>query len=219
MVATLETARTHHAPPFADAHKRVERMVFFSDAVFAIAITLLALEIKVPHFEGEFEWGRLEGILPALVAYATSYAVIGISWWAHIRISQRLINVNGQFIALNLLRLFFIAVIPFPTTMLMEHGGSAESWMFYAFVMAVSSLTEFLVWVYAQSNPLLTGTLGRSLKISSTLKLALTPVAFVISAIMAKCAGFDAGWISLSVLLMVAQPLLERLITRRIGPD
>ena len=209
--------RPEMTPPFSHPEKRVERMVFFSDAVFAIAITLLAMEVKLPDFKGAFTFDVLQTAWPRLIAYATSYAVIGISWWAHTRISQRLIDIDGKLLTLNLLRLFFIAIIPFPTSVLMEHGGNPDSWVFYSLTMAVSSSTEFMLWAYASQRPKLTGNLSPRERLAPQLKLALTPLAFAASALAAHLVTFNAGWIVLSILLAGVQPLVERIITKRLG--
>ena len=195
--------------PFAHPHKRLERLVFFSDAVFAIAITLLALELRLPDFSGEFTWNRLDGLVPRLIACAMSYAIVGISWWAHTRVCRYLISVNDRLIAFNLLRLFFITIIPLPASTLMEHGGSSDSWAFYALTMSLSGAAEVAMWRYASSQPELVGPLTKGARLVMTIKLATTPVAFVISAVAAYFGSFNAGWIALSVLLGPAQAIVS----------
>lgn len=203
--------------PFAHPHKRLERMVFFSDAVYAIAITLLALELKLPKGE-VFTWDRLAGMADAVLACATSFAVIGLSWWSHTRMAERLIATDGKVLALNLIRLFFITVIPFPTAVLMENG-TPTAWVFYCFVMAMSGTTELLLWLYASRRPTLVGELSPAVRRRVTGRVVQTPVAFLISAAAARFVSFNAGWIVLTTVLIPAQWALGKVWPDLFGPD
>ena len=95
------------------------RMDAFSDGVFAIAITILVLEIKVPsdlrHLgrDLEHEW-------PAYLAYVTSFLTIGGVWIAHHRLFGRSRVIDATMVELNLLLLLFTAFLPFPTALLAE---------------------------------------------------------------------------------------------------
>jgi uncharacterized membrane protein len=101
------------------------RMDAFSDGVFAIAITILVLEIKVPsdlrHLgrDLEHEW-------PAYLAYVTSFLTIGGVWIAHHRLFSRLRAIDATTVELNLLLLLFTAFLPFPTAILAEALRAAE---------------------------------------------------------------------------------------------
>ncbi len=93
------------------------RVEAFSDGVFAIAATLLVLDLAVPRV-GE---GLLGGLLrewPAYAAYATSFITIGIIWVNHHTVLERLSRIDRGFMFLNLLLLLFVALIPFPTKVL-----------------------------------------------------------------------------------------------------
>ena len=97
----------------------------FSDGVSAIAITILALEIKVPSdlrhlcHDLEHEW-------PAYLAYVTSFLTIGGVWIAHHRLFSRLRRIDATLVELNLLLLLFTAFLPFPTALLAEALRAAE---------------------------------------------------------------------------------------------
>ena len=101
------------------------RVDAFSDGVFAIAITILVLEIKVPsdlrHLgrDLEHEW-------PAYLAYVTSFLTIGGVWIAHHRVFSRLRRIDATLVELNLLLLLFTAFLPFPTAILAEALRAAE---------------------------------------------------------------------------------------------
>ncbi len=97
-------------------------MEAFSDGVFAIAITLLVLDLAVP------ELGQKEGVghvlldqWPLYAAYLVSFASVGAVWIAHSTITDHLERVDSVLLRLNLLLLFFVSVLPFPTKMLAEY--------------------------------------------------------------------------------------------------
>ena len=97
------------------------RVEAFSDGVLAIAITLLILEIRVPHAEEGGLASALAEQWPSYAAYAVSFAVIGIMWVNHHRIFHLVKAVDRPLLFINLLLLLFIAAIPFPTALLAEY--------------------------------------------------------------------------------------------------
>ncbi|MFO0679384.1 MAG: TMEM175 family protein [Polyangiaceae bacterium] len=212
------TFETSDAAPFATPHKRLERMVFFSDAVFAIAITLLAIEVKLPHGEHghgnePFTWHALDPVIPTILAWAVSFAVIGSSWRFHSRMCERFVSADAGLQWWNLVRLFFITIIPFPTAVVQSGGGTRESWMFYVFTLAVSGASELAMWIYAARKASLVGPLPEVIKRNAGLRMATSPVVFAISG-LAAMHSFEAGWISLSVLMAPSHMIVGR-ITRK----
>jgi uncharacterized membrane protein len=98
------------------------RLQTFADAVIAIAITLLILEVAVPHVRpGELRQALLEQ-WHGYVAYAISFLTIGLIWIHHHHMFRFIRRSTHAFLILNLLFLMTIAVIPWPTALLAEHG-------------------------------------------------------------------------------------------------
>ena len=97
----------------------LERLIFFSDAVFAIAITLLVIEIHVPHIESGSPdlvyWAALAQLIPNFVGFAVSFGVIGIFWAGHHRAFCLAGRYQGRAARWNLVFLGAIAFIPFVT--------------------------------------------------------------------------------------------------------
>ncbi len=203
-------------PPFADPHKRLERMVFFSDAVFAIVITLLAFEIKLPEDAGPFRWEMLLGVLPAVIATASSFFVIGIAWWVHTRMCERLIAVDGGLLAVNAVRLFFVTLIPFPTW-LISRGDSGDAWAFYGLVMAMSGFAELAMWRYLSHREDLVGRIDATVRVALTVRVLVTPIAYLVSA-AAGSFSFHLGWIVLGCILGPAHALVGRWTRSRESP-
>jgi uncharacterized membrane protein len=99
------------------------RMEALSDGVFAIAITLLVLELGVPAGSEEDLLGALAGQWPSYLAYVVSFATIGAVWLAHSVITEYVDRATAGLIRLNLLLLLVVALLPFPTRLLADYIG------------------------------------------------------------------------------------------------
>jgi len=120
------------------------RIEAFSDGVFAIAITLLILEVGVPEAAFDNLWRGIAEQWPAYLAYSTSFLTIGGIWMTHHGIFRRLQYANSWLMRLNLLLLMAVAFLPFPTKLLAEsiHDRDAEraAVIFYGATLLVISL-------------------------------------------------------------------------------
>jgi uncharacterized membrane protein len=109
---------------------RAARLEAFSDGVFAIAITLLVLEISVPVGSEEDLLGAVLDQWPSYLAYFVSFASVGAIWLAHTAVTEYLDHADRWLMRLNLLLLLFVSFLPFPTKLLAENvkdedaGGS-----------------------------------------------------------------------------------------------
>src|ERR1700712_3926928 len=97
---------------------QLERMILFSDAVFAIAITLLVIELKVPEIEKsvvteEKLLDALAHLIPKFFGFVLSFMFIGIYWTVHHRLFGYVVNYTPKLVRLNLLFLFAVALMPF----------------------------------------------------------------------------------------------------------
>lgn len=152
---------TPSASPEVDHSSQLgmERIVFFSDAVFAIAVTLLALEIRLPAGEELLTdsqlLAQLGGIWHRYLGYFISFMVIGIFWMAHHRKFGLIKRYDSRLIWLNLFLLLVVAFIPFPTSLISEYSGRVPT-IFYAATMLVCELLIILIWGYASKNNRLT---------------------------------------------------------------
>jgi len=125
----------------------------FSDGVFAIAATLLVLELKVPHVEpGGLSVALLER-WPSYATYVVSFLTIGIIWVNHHAVMDRIKNVNRPLLFLNLVFLMAVAAIPFPTALLADYlqAGHDErlASAIYGATMALMGIAFGLIWAYA----------------------------------------------------------------------
>ena len=130
-----------------------DRTVALSDGVFAIALTLLVLNIPQVPDEGDL-WSQLDDLLPDLGAYALSFVVIAGMWRYHHIFFRELARIDARLTRLNLLYLGFIALIPFPTGLLADRGGEAPAVIVYAITLtAVTSLAASME-LYAERRGL-----------------------------------------------------------------
>jgi len=122
----------------------------FSDGVFAIAITLLILEISVPESAFDDLWAGIAHQWPSYLAYATSFITIGGIWLAHHGIFRRLQYANRELMVVNLLLLMAVAFLPFPTKLMAEtiHDTDAvrAAEIFYGVALLACSLLLGLMW-------------------------------------------------------------------------
>jgi len=133
---------------------KTTRLEAFSDGVFAIATTLLILEIKVPPI-ADLGVGLLQ-LWPSYLAYAISFVVIGAIWTNHHTIFQWIDRIDHKLLLLNTLHLMFIAFLPFPTAVLAEafHSRRNESMAaaFYGGTLTLIGIFVIAIWSYASRH-------------------------------------------------------------------
>lgn len=131
-----------------------ERILFFSDAVFAIVITLLVLELKAPHIERagfteEAMRHALAELLPKFLGFVYSFFIVGMLWIEHHRIFRFIVSWDFGLVARNLVFLLFVAFVPFPTALFSENYYSRTAFVLYAAVFGLAALGKLWVWRYA----------------------------------------------------------------------
>ena len=132
---------------------RTGRLEAFSDGVFAIAVTLLILDIGVSGTASHDLGAVIRGLWPSYLAYIASFSTIGAAWLAHNAITEYLERADAAFVRLNLLLLLFISFLPFPTRLVAEfiRQDKAErvAVTFYGIILLLSSTLLLVLWRYA----------------------------------------------------------------------
>jgi uncharacterized membrane protein len=133
------------------------RLETFADGVMAIAITLLILEIEVPHLEaGESLSTALAAQWPSYAAYVVSFLTIGIIWVNHHHLFAVVERTNHTFLMLNVLFLMTIAALPWPTALIgeyiMSEAERGTATLVYGLTMTSIALMFNVVWRYASSG-------------------------------------------------------------------
>lgn len=131
----------------------LERLVFFSDAVVAIAITLLVLELKLPDtlqppYEQSFRRALL-GLAPMLLSYAFSFFLVGMYWFAHHRIFRYIRRWDGGLVAHNFHFLAWVALLPFAVTLMGNFGGLRTAVVGYGVIQFMLGIAQWMLWRHA----------------------------------------------------------------------
>jgi uncharacterized membrane protein len=146
-----DTALDHHDR----TEFQLERLILFTDAVFAIAITLLVIEIKVPELhhltEGEAVSGLLR-LIPKFIGFFISFFIIAIYWVAHHRIFRFVRRLDNRLIWLNLFFLLSIVLMPFTTAYQSEYGLLRTPWIVYSINIMLAGLMQMRLQAYVR-NP------------------------------------------------------------------
>jgi uncharacterized membrane protein len=130
-----------------------ERAEAFSDGVFAIAITLLVLELKPPE-DPQGLWHGLVHEWPQFAAYLNSFFIIGIMWVNHHSMFRAIVRIDRTLLFLNLLLLLWTALLPFPTALISRHlgGGGTDAAVaeaVYSANLTLAAIAFSLIWTHA----------------------------------------------------------------------
>ena len=158
-----------------------DRVLFFSDAVFAIAITLLVVDLRVPDVVTNAA-GEIANSKDKILSFTISFLVIGLFWMGHHRLFRYVTVLDRRLIFLNLLFLGTIAFLPYPTALLFAgntHEPAAP--VFYASCVAGAGLLELAVWLYATRKGLVPASVPLTVRRYELAQLLPTPVVFLLS--------------------------------------
>jgi uncharacterized membrane protein len=171
------------------------RLETFSDGVIAIIITIMVLELKVPH---EANFDALRPLLPVFISYVLSFLYVGIYWNNHHHLLQAIHQVNGRVLWANLHWLFWISLFPFATAWMGENKFAALPVALYGTILLFAAiayfiLTQALLAHHGKDSPLALA-LGNVYKekISLGIYAVALPLAFV------------SSWIAFALYILIA---------------
>lgn len=212
-----------------------ERTVFFSDAVFAIAMTLLVLEIHAPT-QGQVPPDELRHELGQIwfeyFGYALSFFFVASTWVSHHNVWRFVRGHRPGLLWLNLLMLFFVAFTPVPTAVIAAYGASTPTApVFYALTLAAVTGSLLVVLVYAHHHQLLEERMEPGLYQMVRRQLSLPPAVFLASCVVALAWGplfrgvsdavADLGpllamlsWSTLTLVFLVSNRQMRRRLRR-----
>jgi TMEM175 potassium channel family protein len=159
-----DSTAAQQSPHYTDDEDRryiSDRLIYFSDAVIAIAMTLLALELPVPHGETESEvWHSFTQLLRnEYLNFVISFVVIGVFWMAHHKFFRGVHVVDPALRRLNLVWLLLIVLVPFATKVDSEDGDFVFGPVLYAVVITlIASVTMVMAWHAVHGGLLRPGT-------------------------------------------------------------
>jgi uncharacterized membrane protein len=147
-----------HPAESSPRKRRTTRFEAFSDGVFAIAITLLVLEITVPPGSETDLLRALADQWPSYLAYAVSFVTIGAVWLGHNAITAYLDHIDEDLVRLNLLLLMVVSLLPFPTHLLAEYvnkeGPERVASTVYGVNLLLTALLLWALWSYVRHQGL-----------------------------------------------------------------
>jgi TMEM175 potassium channel family protein len=191
---------------------KTSRLEAFSDGVLAIIITIMVLELKVPHAA---ELGALKPLLPVLLSYVLSFIYLGIYWNNHHHLFQATEQVSGGILWANLHLLFWLSLFPFTTAWMGENHLAPIPTAVYGFVLLMAAIAYLVLQRTIIANEgrgsLLAQAIGkdRKGKISPFLYLAAIPLAFVSSWIAGGL------YVLAALLWLIPDPRIERKLEER----
>src|SRR6476661_692357 len=136
---------------------KTEYVISFSDALFAFAITLMAITIEIPNFPNNITESELtkrlgEALIPNIVHYIISFLVVGMYWIAYHRVFEYIKRIDMTLIWLNLIFLFFISLVAYFTGLLATYDTYRIVVISFASVLSAAGFTLFIITWYATHN-------------------------------------------------------------------
>jgi uncharacterized membrane protein len=180
-------ATESHAPAAAVSESvGLDRIKFFSDAVFAIAITLLILNVALPSGTRQSDLAHeLNSIWSEYAAFGFTFLLIGLRWLTHLIQFRYIRDYDMTLLALNLALLFVVAFLPFASGVLADYPDSRPACILYAASMAVAGIISTALWYHAyRKSRLIDPGLDPYLKVNFLLRWATLPVFFGIAIIL-----------------------------------
>jgi uncharacterized membrane protein len=210
--------------PERTAGFRTTRTEAFSDGVFAIAITLLVLEIGVPDGAGDDLLSALVDQWPSYLAYIVSFASIGAVWFAHTVITEGLHHTTKVFVRLNLLLLLVVSFLPFPTRLLAEYIGDPQparvAATVYGINLLLTSLLVSALWRYAVHAGLVRRDLATEDVVALTRRLTPGLAGYIVMIVLGVFVPVIAviGYFAIAVFILVPFHVLRRRSSPTPGP-
>ncbi|HMT28716.1 MAG TPA: TMEM175 family protein [Bacteroidia bacterium] len=173
------------------------RLEAFSDGVMAIIITIMVLEIKVPHGDN-FE--ALKPLLPKIISYVLSFIYLGIYWNNHHHMLHTIKHVSGGMLWANLHLLFWLSLVPFVTAWMGENHFTMMPVALYGFIMLMSAIAYFILQTVIISNEGKGSVLAKA--VGKDIKGKLSPVLYCIAIAASFFYPLFSGFLYFAVAIM-----------------
>jgi uncharacterized membrane protein len=187
-----------------------DRLAAFSDGVIAILITIMVLELRVPHGA---DWAALKGLAPAFVSYVLSFVYLAIYWNNHHHLLHTVARVDGLILWANSHLLFWLSLIPAATAWLGDNFPAPLPTALYGGALLMPAIAYYLLQlaiIHRQgAHSVLASALGRDLKGK------ISPILYVAGSVLA----FVVPWLSIAIYVLVAVMWLvpDRRIEKALG--
>ncbi|HEY2586775.1 MAG TPA: TMEM175 family protein [Tepidisphaeraceae bacterium] len=190
---------------------RTGRLEAFSDGVIAIIITIMVLDLKIPHGSGVAE---LKPLLPTLFSYVLSFVYVGIYWNNHHHMFQVTERVTGGILWANLHLLFWLSLTPFVTGWMGENDFAPVPTAFYGVVLLMCAIAyvflQMTILKAPGGNPTLAAALGRDVKGKFSLVLYVAGIGLCF---VNRWLGFSM-YVAVALIWLIPDPRIERRVER-----
>ena len=165
----------------------MNRLHALTDGVYAIAMTILVLELHVPDARSSSELvAGLVAIAPSLFGFALGFAVLGTYWVGSAVNLSHLARVNRAALFLNVLQLFFISLLPFTTALIGRYPAEAAAVIVYALHLELLGLSQYAHWIYVLRHPeLVHSPIDARTARAATIRILVGPAAWAVAMVLA----------------------------------
>jgi uncharacterized membrane protein len=203
----------------------IHRSEALTDGIYAVAMTLLVIELKLPdgaamHSQAEIA-AALLGLVPKFYAWVISFCVLAFFWLGHHRAYSHVRRTDGRLIALTLAQLAFVSLMPFSCALLGEHSGLLPQ-VIYSLNMMAMAVFSLCIWQYIHRHPELSpAPLGRGIYLGTLLRIsgliAVSMLTVVIQWWLDRNGSSESGIANTAFLLMALLAPLSRRLERASG--
>jgi uncharacterized membrane protein len=171
------------------------RLEAFSDGVIAIIITIMVLELQVPHGA---DFGALRELAPVFLSYVLSFIYIGIYWNNHHHLWQAAKHVNGRILWANLHLLFWLSLVPFATAWMGENNFAELPMALYGAILWMAGLAYYIL------SRVLIASHGKESTLAAAIGRDAKGIASLVGYTIAIFLAFSAPWVSFALYVLVA---------------
>jgi len=188
------------------------RLEAFSDGVIAIIITIMVLELKIPHGT---DWNSLTPLLPVILSYVLSFIFLGIYWSNHHHLLQAVKYVNGRTLWANLHLLFWLSLIPFVTGWMGENNFGSLPVALYGAVLLCAAVAYYILTLTLITqhgrNSTIAEALGKDFK--GKISIVIYAVAILISFKYSFIAGIL--YVMVAIMWLIPDKRIEKILTEK----
>jgi uncharacterized membrane protein len=183
------------------------RLEAFSDGVIAIIITIMVLELRVPHAA---DWEALRPLVPQLLTYALSFVYLGIYWNNHHHMFHLVDRISGGIMWANLHLLFWLSLVPFVTGWMGENQFAAAPSAAYGVVMLLAAIAYYILQTSIIRHQGPRSRLGAA--VGADLKGKLSPALYAAAILLAFVNQWisDAIYVTVALIWLVPDPRIEK---------
>ncbi|MBS1535149.1 MAG: DUF1211 domain-containing protein [Bacteroidetes bacterium] len=202
---------------------QIERMILFSDAVFAIVITLMAIEIRIPEIKEELSQEvlleELRNLFPVLLSYLVSFFFIGSIWYQHLKTFSLIKDYNTGLIVRNLILLFFVGLFPFSASVITRSHNASLAYFIYMGTIILCIIAQYLLQQYIINTPSIRINKVAQEHINELKRKRILVIGFVvafIASVATYMASDDPEVRSLVPLWVIPVAVIYRLMNRKL---